>query len=269
MRIGIRNTSLKMEWFEAIEAGGQLGYDGVELRIGDRADVDNLLTDRGREQIRQATRDHNCAVSSLACGIFRQVNFGDPDPSVRQQGVELISDTLRACAGIGAVGVLTPHFDRQRIDISAEEEATCIEGLRQVAPVAEETGVFVCLETSFSVEQLQRICTAVGSTHIGVYQDTANAIIYGHDSPDMLTRLAPHVRMIHIKDTDQKPLGEGAVPWPACIAAIRESGYGTRAHPGADWFVLETPAGDDPMESAKRNLEYTRELAAQVDARAS
>ena len=162
---------------------------------------------------------------------------------------------------IGANGVLVPHFDRQNIDIAPEEEASTIEGLRQVAPVAEETGVNICLETSFSVEQLQRICQAVDSPRVGVYQDTANAIIYGHDSVDMLTRLAPHIRMIHIKDLDQKPLGEGSVPWDGCIAAIRDSGYGTEDHLGTDWLVLETPPGEDPVESAKPNLEFTRELA--------
>ena len=123
----------------------------------------------------------------------------------------------------------------------------------------------VCLETSFSVEQLQRICQAVHSPRVGVYQDTANAMIYGHDSVDMLTRLASHIRMIHIKDLDQKPLGEGSVPWDGCVAAICDSGYGTDGHPGTDWLVLETPPGEDPIESAERNLEFTRELAGRVE----
>ena len=166
---------------------------------------------------------------------------------------------------IGANGVLVPHFDRQSIDITPEEEASTIEGFKQVASVAEETGVNVCLETSFSVEQLQRICQAVNSPRVGVYQDTANAIIYGHDSVDMLNRLAPHIRMIHIKDMDQKPLGEGSVPWDGCIAAIRDSGYGTASHPGTDWLVLETPPGEDAVESANQNLEFTRKLARQVE----
>ena len=264
MKIGIRNVSLKMEWLDAIEAAGEIGYDGVELRIGDRADVDSLLTERGREALLEAVDTHRCAVSSLACGIFRQVNFGDPAAEVRARGVDLLCDTLRACAAVGAVGVLVPHFDRQHIDISAGEEATFVEGLKRCAPVAEETHVFVCLETSFSVEQLKRICAAVGSTHVGVYQDTANAIIYGHDSPDMLRRLAQEIRMIHIKDTDHKPLGEASVPWPECVAAIRESGYGADDHPGADWLVLETPPGDDPIGSAKKNLAFTRDLASQI-----
>ena len=101
MNIGIRNTSLKMEWLEAIEATGKIGYDGVELRIGDRGDVDNLLTDAGRDELLDAVDTHGCAVSSLACGIFRQVNFADPDASGRAQGVELLCDTLRACQRIG------------------------------------------------------------------------------------------------------------------------------------------------------------------------
>ena len=264
MKIGIRNASLKMEWLPAIEAGGSLGYDGVELRIGAREDLDYLLKDGGRDELLAAVRANRCAVSSLACGIFRQVSFASPDAAVRQQGVDVICDTLRACARIRGAGILVPHFERERIDIGPEEERTFIEGLRTCAPVAEETGVSVCLETSFSVEQLQRLCEAVGSRGVGVYQDTANAIIYGHDSVDMLTRLGPHLRMIHVKDTSGLVLGEGDVPWPECVAAIRESGYGAADHPGADWLVLETPPGDDPIESAKRNLDFARDLARQI-----
>ncbi len=64
--------------------------------------------------------------------------------------------------------------------------------------------------------------------------------------------------MLHVKDTAQDgancPLGEGRVDWPACRAAVREIGYD---RPDS-WFVLETPAGDDPISSAERNLDFTK-----------
>src|SRR3712207_9453181 len=64
---------------------------------------------------------------------------------------------------------------------SPEEEGRFVAGLREVAPVAEETGVAVAIETSFSAAQLGRITRAVGSPQVGVYQDLANAVIYGQD----------------------------------------------------------------------------------------
>ena len=64
--------------------------------------------------------------------------------------------------------------------------------------------------------------------------------------------------MLHVKDTGQDggncALGEGRVDWTSCREAVREIGYDT---PDA-WFVLETPAGDDPVKDGARYLEFTR-----------
>jgi sugar phosphate isomerase/epimerase len=120
-------------------------------------------------------------------------------------------------------------------------------------PAAEREHVVIALETSFAVEPLQRIIRGVGSPWVGVYQDVANALFYGHDSVDMLKRLAKAIVMIHIKDTDQKMLGEGRVNWPACRDAIRAMRYD-------GWAVFETPPGDNPRDAAARNLRFARGL---------
>src|SRR5262249_59938105 len=110
------------------------------------------------------------------------VHFARPDAATRQEGVRLVKDCLRAAKAVGAVGILLPHFERQRPNkgLLPEEIATYIDCFKQVAGTAEETGVFAALDTSFSVEQLQEIIRGVGAPHIGVYQDLSNALYYGH-----------------------------------------------------------------------------------------
>ena len=105
---------------------------------------------------------------------------------------------------------------------------------------------------AFAPEPLQRIMRAVDSPWVGVYQDTSNALYYGHDTVDMLTRLARETVMIHLKDTGQNFLGEGNVDWPGTLAAVRAMGYD-------GWLVFETPGGDDPRAAAARNLRFARD----------
>ena len=136
-------------------------------------------------------------------------------------------------------------------ELCAAAEAAFIEGFKRCAPVAEELKVYATLETSFSVEQLQRIVDAVGSHYVGVYQDVANALHYGHEPVDMLTRLGKRISMIHIKDKGGELLGEGEVDWDKCVEAIKEMGYD-------GWLVLETKPTSDPRRAAAENLRFIR-----------
>ncbi len=252
MKYGIRNGSLNMEWREALAAAGEIGYDGVELVVKSAEDIARLLTSSGRDEVLSWCKEANCGVSSLSVGSFSDYSFALPDVDM-DKSVQFVSDCFRASAALNAAGVLLPYFDRVNIDVSAAEEAAFIEGFKLCAPVAEELKVYAALETTFSVEQLQRIVDAVDSPYVGVYVDLANALHYGHDPVDMLTRLGKRISMIHIKDKGGDLLGEGEVDWDGCVAAIKDMGYD-------GWLVLETKATDDPRKAAAENLKFTRNV---------
>jgi sugar phosphate isomerase/epimerase len=259
-KIGIRTGSLQLDLPQALETAGRLGYDGLEVITRDPVQLRGWLNEGGpggAAQVRAMAERAKTQVSSFSLAIYRAVNFAQEDEAKRREGVELVSAALRACrnvGGVGGVAVLLPHFDQERLDVSGEEEERFAEGLRRVAPVAEETGVAIAIETSCSAAQLLRIVDAVGSPKVGVYQDLANAVIYGQDPAATVRALGPRIVMLHVKDTPgkgQAPLGEGVVDWAACRAAVREIGYD-------GWFVLETPPGDDAVEAASRYLDFTR-----------
>jgi sugar phosphate isomerase/epimerase len=260
-KVGIRTASLNLQLPEALETAGRIGYDGLEVVTRDQEQLRGWMTEdgpAGAAALRDQAKKAGAEVSSFSLAIYRPVNFAQQDQAKCQDGVRLVSEALRACGKVGGAAVLLPHFDRERLDVSAEEERRFIDGLRKVAPVAEETGVAIAIETSFSAAQLIRIVDGVGSPKVGVYQDLANAVIYKQDPAATLRALGKRVVMLHVKDTGQDggncALGEGRVDWKACRAAVRDIGYDT---PDA-WFVLETPAGDDPVRDAAHYLEFTR-----------
>ena len=257
-RLTIRTASLDQTLPAALETAARLGFEGLEVVTRDPDQLRGWLQVEGpggAAGVQEQAARAGCRVSSFSLAIYRPVNFAQEDAAVRAEGVRLVSDALRACRHVGGEAVLLPHFDRQRLDIGPAEEERYVECLRACAPVAERTGVAIALETSFSAAQLTWIVDAVGSPKVGVYQDLANAVIYRQDPAATLRALSKRVVMLHVKDTaaggGNVALGEGIVDWAACRQAVKDIGYD-------GWFVLETPAGDDPLANARRNLAFTR-----------
>jgi len=252
MKYGIRNRAMNLDWQDSLRAAAEIGYDGVELIVANDEELSRLALPDGAAKVLSWCEDSNCKVSSLSVASYRSYTFSLPDVDM-DRSVEFVEESLRAAANLNAEGVLLPHFERENIDLDESGEAAFIDGFARCAPAAEELRVNICLETSFSVEQLNRIVDGVGSRFVGVYQDVANALHYGHEPIDMFLRLTgKRIPMIHIKEKDGEYLGEGVLDWGKCTAAIHEIGYD-------GWLVLETKPTDDPLHAAERNLKFIRD----------
>lgn len=251
---GIRNTSLRMDWGkDAFVAAGAMGFDGVEIVLREEDRLDWLLTAAGGEEVGQWVRETGAKACSISFALFREYKGNEADSAVRDHVVQLVQKAIRACKGMGGVGILLPYFDAENIDMPRQYVDSLIEDLKRCAPLAEDLGIKVALETSFSTGLLRTICDGVGSEMVGVYQDTANALIYGHGSVTMLEALPEHTKLIHLKDTRRSDLGEGEVDFPACRDAIAKIGY-------EGWLIFETPAGDDPIASGEKNLAFAKAM---------
>ena len=129
------------------------------------------------------------------------------------------------------------------------ENPLLIRGFREAAPLAERMSVRLAIECTLGAPELRRLLDSIASGYVGVYYDLANSTSQGYVPADEIRELGDRIQMIHLKDTDGQPLGQGRVDWAAAIDAIVDIGYD-------GWLVLETPSGDDPLEQGRRNLEF-------------
>ncbi|NOZ21617.1 MAG: sugar phosphate isomerase/epimerase [Planctomycetes bacterium] len=252
MKYGIRNNSLKMDWDESYAAAAEIGFDGVEICTTKEEHMPRVLEAERRQKSKDLAKAAGVETCAISYGYIRQTSFIDEDAATRQKGVENMNTMIDVAKDMGCFGILCPTFDREKIDIDEQETERFVECYKQCAPKAEQEQIYLAIETSFSVELLQKIVGAVGSPYVKVYQDVSNALFYGHDTVDVLKRLGSDICMIHIKDSEGKPLGEGDVDWDGTLQAIRDMGYD-------DWLVFETGPGDDPVAMAKRNLDWLKE----------
>ncbi|MCA1595705.1 MAG: sugar phosphate isomerase/epimerase, partial [Chloroflexi bacterium] len=195
----------------------------------------------------------------LCLGGLWTISPADEDPSVRRRAV----DFIRASAGYSRevdCGVILVPITPGRGSSPEAQREHWIKALRDAAPEAEAAQVVLAIENvgsgcAQSAAVLLDIVNAVGSPFVQIYYDPGNGLSLGQDPVAELHLLGKTIRQLHAKDPGGTLLGQGRLPFPEVVAAVREIGYD-------GYVVLETDATDDPVHAATENLHFLKEAFA-------
>jgi sugar phosphate isomerase/epimerase len=159
----------------------------------------------------------------------------------------------------------------------AAQLARTLPQLRRVAGHAAAFGVELAIENhgDLDSEQLLELVERAEAPGLGVCFDTANAARVGEDVVAAAARLAPLVRMVHLKDVESPacardrligpacvPLGTGTIPVDAVLAALAAP---IAAGAPVCVEISQLRPGDDEQELVAQAV---RRLRAVADARA-
>jgi sugar phosphate isomerase/epimerase len=179
---------------------------------------------------------------------------------VRKEAEQLLLDTIDACAELDIPAILAPltENDTTKGEPHGVQKDRWAAMLKVAGARADEKGVKIGLEGcarayAKTAADVLELSERSGAASIGAYYDPANAMAAGLDPVAEIKLFGPRLKAFHVKDTKGNHLGEGQVDFPGVVAAVKENGYS-----GA--LILETPGKDDPIASARRNLEFTRKL---------
>ncbi|SRR5579883_205842 len=253
MRFGAMQSILKRSGLQLFRAAAEVGFDGVELNVREGLS-DPLFTTAGLAEVKAGARETRLAVPSLCLGALNRFGYTSEAPEDRQRTTALIRRAIDTCGEVGARVILVPFFGRSEIrDVAGKQRV--VEGMQEVAPLAERAGVILGLENTLSAQENLALIEQIGAPVVRVYFDVANATWWGHDSPEEIRRLGGAIAQVHFKDCRHSPgdamLGEGRVSFPAVVEALRAIGYD-------GWVVLESAAPHDPVEDARANLRFSR-----------
>ncbi|NLX37550.1 MAG: sugar phosphate isomerase/epimerase [Chloroflexi bacterium] len=244
-----------LRWDRHHTLAAALGLDGVELGVGVNYAQTQLWSAAGRRALLAQSQAQGVATASLCLHGYWQLSLASDDEGIRAQGVCLGQEACGIAAELGASHLLVPLTCPPGVaDALARER--WVAGMRQCAPAAEESGVVLCLENvgrafANAHEDVAAIIDAVGSSAVQAYYDPGNAVHYGTDPLAGVTVLGQRIAQVHVKEMGGTLLGEGQVPWPAILAALRAGGYD-------GWLVFETEPTADPAAAAARNLATLR-----------
>jgi fatty-acyl-CoA synthase len=200
-----------------VAAVGELGYDGLELRLLDGEPIEPITLDAARRRAAGAALAEVTLVS-LDASIELTRPFEHELDATLQLAAEWGTSTVRVFGGTG---------DAPLDDIARRLEC----GLNH----AERLGITVALETHDAFARTARVAELlqrVDRPSLAALWDVHHTYRHGDSPRDVVSLLGSRIHLVHVKDAVRRgddwqlvPLGEGEVPGRASIDALRAAGY--------------------------------------------
>jgi len=238
--IGFGNSIL--EKFQAAKAAG---FDGVEP-----------MSHLNREEVVKAARETGMVIPSVCGSLHGKYSLSDPDPKVREMGVEALKVTLEDAKAYGADTILlVPGRVNDTVSYDDCWNRSVAE-INKVLPLAAKLGVTIAIENvwnNFLLSPLEaaRYIDQFNSPFLKFYFDCGNVLVIGWPE-QWIKILGQRIARIHIKEYSRKiadkqgkwagfgvALQEGDNNWPAILKALDEIGY-------QSWATVEQPGGETP-----------------------
>lgn len=238
--IGVGKTI--MEKFQAAKAAG---FDGVEV-----------MSHLNRDEVLAARSATGLVIPSVCNEMHWKYLLSDPDPAVREKGVEALKLALEDANVYSADTVLLVP-GRVTEDVTYDEcWNRSVEEIKKAIPLAKELKVKIGIENVWNNFLLSPMEAATyvdqfRSVFVGFYFDCGNILNYGWPE-QWIKILRSRIAKVHIKefskklaDTQGKGAGfkvnltEGDVNWNKVMAALDKIGY-------AGWTTIEQPGGETP-----------------------
>jgi len=232
------------QWDREFFLASSLGYDYIEL-IAERQNNENnpIWTEEGIERIKALSKQNNLFLYAFCNDYIIDHSLID-DTSAFDQTLKLIAQGKI----LGVQKMILPLFEKSELNENNFEEYKDI--LRNLASVAQENNILVCLEIILNGKTLLRLLKYLNHTNIKCVFDTGNRISCGHDIYSDIQLLGEQIRHVHIKDKndqhDNVLLGTGKVNFYRVFKSLSAIGYGGP-------YTFETVRGRDPVRTAKYN----------------
>jgi sugar phosphate isomerase/epimerase len=207
-----------------VEAAGEYGYEGVELRILDGELVSPSLPADRRRRVRSLLDHGGLAI----CAVDTSFEIADPGADLAEAigHVELAADL-----GAPTIRLFGGAPPGEAVDATARR---VVQRLEALAERGRDAGVTVALEThdSFASGAATAAVLADAPPEIGVVWDTLNTFVTGEAPVASLDAVASRLVHVHVKDGGRPPdpernllYGEGAVPLDDIVGMLAARGY--------------------------------------------
>ena len=230
---------------EKMKAVKEAGFDGVEM-----------MGQMDQDEVLRARDEAGLVIPSVCCRDHWGKPLSDPNPRVREEGLDSLKQSLRDAKRYGASSVLlVPAVVSKEVSYADAYNRSQAE-IRKAVPLAEELGVKIAIENvwnQFLLSPLEaaRYVDEFQSPAVGWHFDVGNILNYGW--PEQWIRiLGPRIQKLHIKEFSRKKrdsqglwkgfdvkLLEGDNDWPAVMKAVDDVGY-------RGWAITEQGGGDSP-----------------------
>ena len=249
---------------ESFKRAKSAGFDGLEIPVGGEIKLES--TDAEVKTIAQAARDSGIMiVSAWASQALGENWLNNPDPAVRQKGVDGVKRTMEIARMLDCDAMLMVtgrlgsgvrflvNYDDSWNRVTAE--------MQKLVPFASQAKVTMTPENVWnkwlvSSRDMRDFVDQFKSPWVGAHFDVGNIVQYGYPE-DWIEVLGARIKRIHLKDYKMAAgagqgrfvgLMEGDVNWKGVMAALVKAGY-------RGWLSPEY--GPDPNDSDLKKMSET------------
>ncbi len=262
MKIGVIPDSFQVPFKEAVILARDLGVQGLQPYVTKGELAPENLTKEDRRDILKFVKDNGLVFSAL-CADFG-LNFkakGENEEGIRRtmamMDLALDFDTH----------VITTHIGKVPEDVNCADYANMVDTIESLGKYGDQIGVAFATETGpEKALPLRAILEKADTKSAKVNLDPANFVMCSAQDPvEAVHILKDYIVHTHAKDGVMNPdgsyteykLGDGGVPFPAYLAALKEVGY--------DGFLtIEREAGATRYDDIKHAVSFLSAILAQL-----
>jgi sugar phosphate isomerase/epimerase len=253
----------------AARQAAQHGYAALEVRLYNGDIIPSDLNGKERAHIQRVLASTGIGI----VGLGASTRFAFADAAERQENVEELRAYIELAADLGVPLVRTFGSPGQ-ITISMEAAINYVaDALNEVAPLAEQHGVIVALETHDAFCKGVDVAAAlaqVSSPNIGAIWDVHHPFRMGESIETTWRVLGQRIKHVHIKDGVRRAdgswqlvlLGQGEVPCRAVVELLHREGYA--GYIAAEWEKKWHPEIEEPEIALPQHAATLREWFAHL-----
>jgi L-ribulose-5-phosphate 3-epimerase len=239
---------------EKLEQAKRAGFNYLEISIDETDEKLERLkwSTKKKQELVRDTWDTDTPIISMCLSGHRKYPLGCEDKSIRDKGMEIMSDAIHFSAFTGIRIIQIAGYDEYYKPSNENTKRLFLENLGKSVQMASSFGVilaFETMETEFlnTVGKAMYYIDMIASPYLQIYPDLGNitnaAGLYGHSVLDDIGKGRGHLAAMHLKETvpgryREIPYGTGHVDFISAIKTARN--MGVKLFVGEFWHNPET-----------------------------
>lgn len=222
----------------------ELGYDGVEIGVPKRANLDAAIA---------ASKKVGLPIHGAVNSVHWSIKMSSPDEAERAKAVEEMKTCLAETHRAGGSSVLlVPGVAGGKVTQKEAWDRSIVE-IQKCLPLASKLGLHILIENVWNgmfydpkgpntqtADRLKNYLDEIDSPWVGSYFDIGNHQRFGKPA-EWIKTLGRRIVKLDVKDWGIKAgfskIGGGDVDWPAVRASLKEIGY-------SGWATAEVGGGN-------------------------
>ncbi len=258
MKIGVIPDSFQVPFKEAVILARDMGVKGLQPYVTGGELAPENLSREDRADILKYVKDNGLVFSALCADFGLHFN----EKGTNEEGIIRTMKMMDLAVDLDTK-VITTHIGKVPDDENSEEYYNIVNTIERLGKYGDKIGVSFATETGPEMAiKLRGILEKADTKSAKVNLDPANFVMCaGQDPVEAVHILKDYIVHTHAKDGiklsdddyDEKPLGQGGVPFPEYIAALNEIGY--------DGFLtIEREAGATRFQDIKNAVAFLTDI---------